>query len=158
MTDRPLFLIVVCDGLRLDMVTAKSMPNLHRFMAENTTFPHARAVFPASTRTNAAALATGATPRRNGIMHNKYYDPNVFTDRMFRPNNAGDIAAAMAACAPLPMSGLQWISSSRSPEMCERVLRRCRGRQLGGWSRGRWARPRSKPLRGRATWVVRAAK
>jgi len=97
MTDRPLFLIVVCDGLRLDMVTAKSMPNLHRFMAENTTFPHARAVFPASTRTNAAALATGATPRRNGIMHNKYYDPNVFTDRMFRPNNAGDIAAAMAA-------------------------------------------------------------
>ncbi|MEZ5908762.1 MAG: alkaline phosphatase family protein [Hyphomicrobiaceae bacterium] len=97
MTERPQFLIVVFDGLRLDMVSAERMPNLHRFMKEGVSFPHSRSVFPASTRTNAAALATGATPRRNGIMHNMYYDPNVFRDRMFRPNSATDIAAGMAA-------------------------------------------------------------
>lgn len=97
MAERPTFLIVVLDGLRLDMVTAASMPNLHRFMAENATFPHARSVFPSSTRTNAAALATGATPRRNGIMHNKYFDPNIFADRMFQPNSTKDIAAAVSA-------------------------------------------------------------
>lgn len=97
MSTHPLFLIVVFDGLRLDMTTPEAMPYLHRFNAEGASFPKARAVFPSSTRTNAAALATGSTPRRNGIVHNKYFDPNIFSDRMFLPGTMQDIDAGMAA-------------------------------------------------------------
>jgi predicted AlkP superfamily pyrophosphatase or phosphodiesterase len=97
MSTHPLFLIVVFDGLRLDMTTPESTPNLCRFMAEGVSFPNARAVFPSSTRTNAAALATGSTPRRNGIVQNKYFDPNIFGDRMFMPGSMADIKAGMAA-------------------------------------------------------------
>lgn len=97
MSAHPLFLIVVFDGLRLDMVTPETAPNLRRFMADGINFPNARSVFPTSTRTNAAALATGATPRRNGIVQNKYFDPNVRRDRMFQPNKVSDIEAGMAA-------------------------------------------------------------
>jgi len=93
----PLFLIVVFDGLRPDMTTPALAPNLCRFMAEGTNFTNARAVYPSSTRTNAATLATGATPRRNGIVQNKYFDPNVFRDRIFQPNKVADIEAGMAA-------------------------------------------------------------
>ena len=66
MRDRPLFLIVVFDGLRPDRTTPALAPHLCRFMAEGTNFTNARDVYPSSTRPNAAALATGATPRRNG--------------------------------------------------------------------------------------------
>ncbi len=97
MSTHPLFLIVVFDGLRPDMATPESTPNLCRFMAEGISFPNARAVFPSSTRTNAVALATGSTPRQNGIVQNKYFDPNIFRDRMFRPDQASDIEAGMAA-------------------------------------------------------------
>ena len=97
MSDHPLFLIVVFDGLRPDMVTPELAPNLCRFMAEGVNFENARAVFPTSTRTNAAALATGSTPRRNGIVQNKYFDPNIFHDRIFRPFKTQDIEAGMVA-------------------------------------------------------------
>jgi arylsulfatase A-like enzyme len=96
MSKHPLFLIVVFDALRPDMATPELMPNLNRFMAEGVNFKNARAVFPTSTRTNAAALATGSTPRRNGIIQNKYFDPNVFPDRIFKPFKTPDIEAAMA--------------------------------------------------------------
>lgn len=97
MNTHPLFLIVVFDGLRPDMTTPETTPNLCRFMAEGANFPNARSVYPTSTRTNAAALATGSTPCRNGIVQNKYFDPNIFRDRMFQPNKVSDIEAGMAA-------------------------------------------------------------
>ena len=97
MSTHPLFLIVVFDGLRPDMATPELAPHLFRFMAEGVNFENARSVFPTSTRTNAVALATGATPRRNGIVQNKYFDPNIFHDRIFRPNEVSDIEAGMAA-------------------------------------------------------------
>ena len=97
MSAHPLFLIVVFDGLRPDMVTPDIMPHLSRFMANGTNFTNARTVFPSSTRPAAAALATGSTPRRNGIVHNKFFDPNVFDDRMFQPNQVSDIEAGMSA-------------------------------------------------------------
>jgi phosphonoacetate hydrolase len=97
MSTHPIFLIVVFDGLRPDMVTPETMPYLSRFVSDGTYFSNARTVFPSSTRPSAAALATGSTPRRNGIVHNKYFDPNIFSDHMFRPNLVSDIEAGMAA-------------------------------------------------------------
>ncbi len=85
MADRRI-LIVAFDGLRPDMATPELTPNLCQFMAEGTKFRNGRTVYPSSTRTNAVALATRATPCRNGIVQNKYFDPNIFRDRMFRPD------------------------------------------------------------------------
>ena len=97
MSAHPLFMIVVFDGLRADMVAPDKMPNLHRFMTEGASFENARSVYPTSTRTNAAALATGSTPRRNGIVQNKYFDPNVFSDCIFPPGQLKSVEAGMAA-------------------------------------------------------------
>lgn len=97
MTTDPQFLIVVIDALRPDLVTAERMPNLYRFAREGVHFTNSHAVFPTSTRVNAAALATGATPRHSGIVHNKFYDPKIFPDRLFEPNRVAHIDAGMAA-------------------------------------------------------------
>lgn len=97
MTKDPQFLIIVVDALRPDLVTPERMPNLHRFSREGVLFANSRAVFPTSTRVNAAALATGATPRNTGIVHNKFYDPKIFPDRLFEPNRVAHIDAGMAA-------------------------------------------------------------
>lgn len=97
MTTDPQFLIIVIDALRPDLVTPDRMPNLHRFSREGVHFANSRAVFPTSTRVNAAALATGATPRHSGIVHNKFYDPRIFPDRLFEPNRVAHIDAGMAA-------------------------------------------------------------
>ena len=97
MSTHPLFLIVVFDALRPDMVTPELAPNLCQFLAEGVNFSNARTVFPSSTRTSAVALTTGSTPRRNGIVQNKYFDPNIFHDRIFQPNKTPEIEAGMAA-------------------------------------------------------------
>jgi len=88
MTAHPKFLVVVFDGLRPDMVTPDSAPNLSRFKVEGCDFSASRSVFPTHTRVNATALATGAFPRNHGIVANKFYDPKVFRDRVI---NTGDI-------------------------------------------------------------------
>lgn len=93
----PQFLIIVIDALRPDLVTPDRMPNLYRFSRQGVHFANSRAVFPTSTRVNAAALATGATPRHSGIVHNKFYDPKIFPDRLFEPNRVAHIDAGMAA-------------------------------------------------------------
>lgn len=97
MTTEPKFLIIVIDALRPDLVTPDRMPNLYRFFLRGVYFTNSRAVFPTSTRVNAAALATGATPRHSGIVHNKFYDPKIFPDRLFEPNRVAHIDAGMAA-------------------------------------------------------------
>ncbi|MCZ6626754.1 MAG: alkaline phosphatase family protein [SAR324 cluster bacterium] len=97
MPTHPMFLIVVFDSLRPDMVTPELAPNLFQFMADGCSFPHSRAVFPASTYPNAAALATGSTPRHNGIVSNRYFDPSVFRDGLFQPALGSHISAGQAA-------------------------------------------------------------
>ncbi len=96
MSKHPLFLIVVFDALRPDMVTAELAPNLSNFIAAGCNFALSRAVFPTSTHPNAAALTTGATPRKNGIVSNRFFDPNVFSDQLLRPGLVEHIDAAQA--------------------------------------------------------------
>ena len=81
MTMQPKFLIVTFDGLRRDMITPALAPNLKRFLEEGADFPLSRSVFPSATRVNAAALSAGAAPIHTGLVANKYFDRNVFTDR-----------------------------------------------------------------------------
>jgi arylsulfatase A-like enzyme len=73
-------LVLVLDGLRPDAITAEETPNLWRLRQEGINFLNGHAVFPTVTRVNAAAIATGTYPARNGIFGNRIYvravDPN----------------------------------------------------------------------------------
>lgn len=62
--------IVICDGLRADMVTPSKTPNLMRIATQGSRFDAHRGVFPSTTRTTAAAIATGCLPGRNGLEGN----------------------------------------------------------------------------------------
>ena len=62
--------IVICDGLRADMVTPEFTPNLMRIAGAGNRFMNHRGVFPSTTRTTAAAIATGCLPARNGLEGN----------------------------------------------------------------------------------------
>src|SRR5262245_16013814 len=73
-------LVLVLDGLRPDAITPEETPNLWRLRQEGVNFLNGHAVFPTVTRVNAAAIATGTYPARNGIFGNRIYvravDPN----------------------------------------------------------------------------------
>ena len=62
--------IVICDGLRSDMVTPETTPNLLRIAKAGTQFTSHGGVFPSTTRTTAASIATGCLPGRNGLEGN----------------------------------------------------------------------------------------
>lgn len=90
-------LIVVFDGLRPDMVTPTLMPHLHAFQSTYCRFPKSRCVFPSETRVNAAALATGCTAGRHGVVGNQFHAAAVFPDRWIRTSEREDLMAADAA-------------------------------------------------------------
>ncbi|TWT13607.1 hypothetical protein FQU96_06705 [Reyranella sp. CPCC 100927] len=89
-------LIVVFDGLRPDMVTPALMPHLHAFQSAYSRFPKSRCVFPSETRVNAAALATGCTAGRHGVVGNQFHAAAVFPDRWIRTSEREDLLAADA--------------------------------------------------------------
>lgn len=62
--------IVICDGLRADMIRPDLTPNLCRLQAEARTYRNHRSVFPSTTRTTAASIATGCYPARHGLEGN----------------------------------------------------------------------------------------
>lgn len=62
--------IVICDGLRADMVSPEYTPNLMRIAEAGAHCMAHGGVFPSTTRTTAAAIATGCLPARNGLQGN----------------------------------------------------------------------------------------
>lgn len=62
--------VVVCDGLRADMVTPELTPNLARLAAGARVFAGHRGVFPSTTRVTSASIATGCLPGRHGLEGN----------------------------------------------------------------------------------------
>ena len=94
MTSHPLFLIVVLDGMRRDMVTAELMPNLAAFRAAGSDFVKSRSVFPSETRVNSAALGSGCMPDRHGVIANQFFDPRLYADRLFHTGQFEDITRA----------------------------------------------------------------
>ena len=83
-----LHVVLVLDGLRPDSITARDTPNLYRLKTEGVNFTNSHAVFPTVTRVNAAALATGSYPARNGIMGNSIYIPAIEPSRAFNNDDA----------------------------------------------------------------------
>jgi len=96
MNDRPLFLIVVLDGMRRDRITPELTPNLARFRNRACDFVNSRSVFPSETRVNAAALGTGCTPGRHGIVANRFFDPAIIPERLFETAPYADISRGLA--------------------------------------------------------------
>ena len=62
--------LVVCDSLRADLVDAATAPTLARLRDQATHFSAFRGVFPSTTRTSAASIATGCLPSSHGLLGN----------------------------------------------------------------------------------------
>lgn len=62
--------VVICDGLRADMVSPELTPNLWAFASDGHVFTNHRGVFPSTTRTTSASIATGCLPGRHGLEGN----------------------------------------------------------------------------------------
>ncbi len=62
--------VVICDGLRADMVRPEWTPELCQLAGVSRVFNRHRSVFPSTTRTTAASIATGCHPARHGLEGN----------------------------------------------------------------------------------------
>jgi arylsulfatase A-like enzyme len=62
--------IVICDSLRRDLITPEDAPFLTEFGQRSAQFANHSSVFPSTTRTSAASIATGCRPARHGLLGN----------------------------------------------------------------------------------------
>src|ERR1700730_17614566 len=68
-----IFLMMVWDGLRPDLVDPRDTPNLFALEREGVQFAHQHAVFPTLTMVDAAVMATGGEPGRAAILGDSMY-------------------------------------------------------------------------------------
>ena len=62
--------VVICDSLRRDLITSGDAPFLTELRERSAQFVNHRGVFPSTTRTSAASIATGCLPSRHGLLGN----------------------------------------------------------------------------------------
>jgi arylsulfatase A-like enzyme len=62
--------IVICDSLRADLINSADAPFLTEFGQHSARFANHASVFPSTTRTSAASIATGCLPARHGLLGN----------------------------------------------------------------------------------------
>ena len=62
--------IVICDSLRTDLITPSDAPFLTELGQRSARFASHAGVFPSTTRTSAASIATGCLPARHGLLGN----------------------------------------------------------------------------------------
>jgi arylsulfatase A-like enzyme len=62
--------IVICDSLRRDLISAADAPCLTELARRSAQFVNHAGVFPSTTRTSAASIATGCLPARHGLLGN----------------------------------------------------------------------------------------
>lgn len=84
MTSSTLQVVFVVDGLRPDLIDEDTTPTIARLRRDGVDCVAAHAVSPPVTRVNAAAIATGDHPGRNGLPGNELYQPSVAEGRAFR--------------------------------------------------------------------------
>jgi predicted AlkP superfamily pyrophosphatase or phosphodiesterase len=73
MSKAKLMILFIVDGLRPDLINEIDTPNIHQLIKGGVFFEKSHAVFPTVTRVNAAAIATGSYPSKNGIVSNNMY-------------------------------------------------------------------------------------
>jgi arylsulfatase A-like enzyme len=62
--------IVICDSLRADLISPRDAPFLTELGRRSARFTNHSSVFPSTTRTSAASIATGCLPARHGLLGN----------------------------------------------------------------------------------------
>ena len=62
--------IVICDSLRRDLITPEDAPFLCELGQRSVQFVNHSSVFPSTTRTSAASIATGCHPAKHGLLGN----------------------------------------------------------------------------------------
>jgi predicted AlkP superfamily pyrophosphatase or phosphodiesterase len=70
MTGERRAVVVICDSLRRDLVSRADAPFLAALAERAADFRAHRSVFPSTTRTSAASIATGCRPARHGLLGN----------------------------------------------------------------------------------------
>lgn len=77
MSERPRrAVLMICDGLRADLVRPDVCPGLCELSRSGTSFLQHRAIFPSVTRTSSASMATGHRPGQHGLHGNTMALPN----------------------------------------------------------------------------------
>lgn len=66
-------IVMVWDGLRPDLVTARDTPNLFSMARDGVRFDRHHSLYPTLTMVNSAVLATGAKPGETGILGNEMW-------------------------------------------------------------------------------------
>ena len=75
-----IFVLMVWDGLRPDLVTERDTPNLVALAREGVRFERHHSSYPTVTMVNAAVLATGADPGTDGVIGNvMFFAPFLHT-------------------------------------------------------------------------------
>jgi len=92
-------LLIVLDGLRPDYLTPALMPNVYALGQRGAVFTNHHSVFPSLTTANAAAIATGAYPERNGVLGNNVFLPELDSTR-FLPLREDTVTAAHELIEP----------------------------------------------------------
>ncbi|GAB4361739.1 MAG: alkaline phosphatase family protein [Kiloniellaceae bacterium] len=80
--------------MRGDLIDMATTPVLRAFLDGACDFTESSSVFPSSTRVNACALGSGATPSRSGIVANKFFDPDIAGGRLLNTGNRDEMVAA----------------------------------------------------------------
>jgi hypothetical protein len=92
-------LLIVVPGLRPDDVTPATMPALDRLAREGAVFENHRSAFPTSSMVNVASMATGAYPRRHGVMGETMLFSELADEGPIDLTDADDLARINAATA-----------------------------------------------------------
>ncbi|MFI5353284.1 MAG: alkaline phosphatase family protein [Candidatus Binatales bacterium] len=90
-----IFVLVVCDGLRPDLVTQQNMPNLFAIGRAGVRFDRHHSLYPTLTMVNAGGLSTGAQPGVDGVLGNTMY---------FKPVPGAKVSADLAKLIAKPVA------------------------------------------------------
>lgn len=69
--------VIVCDGLRPDFVSAQYTPSLNEMARRGAVFTQHHSSYVTSTEVNGAVIATGMYPSHTGILGNSQYRPEL---------------------------------------------------------------------------------
>ena len=69
--------VIVWDGMRPDLVSTETTPNLFRLAQEGVTFKHHHPAYVTTTEVNGTALATGDYPAQSGVIGNNEFRPAI---------------------------------------------------------------------------------
>ena len=69
--------VVICDGMRRDLVSEQRTPNIWALKSRSRWFALHRSVFPSVTRSSSASIATGCHPARHGLHGNTMALPDA---------------------------------------------------------------------------------